>query len=139
MSRTQEESIAKIHYGPLWKYEGRTGYAEYVETRAVAGTLHISGQAGYSSSGELPKKDMRTQLRNTFANIAGLLKTANYPTNQVIKIHIYVTDMERALEAYDEVTEGLQQWGAAPTSVMTEVSRLASADMLCEIEAVAVR
>ena len=139
MSRTQEESTVNIRYGPLWKYEGKTGYAEYVETSAVAGTLYISGQAGYSSSGELPKNDMRAQIRNTFANITELLKTANYPTDHVIKIHIYVTDMERALEAYDEVTKGLQQWGAAPTSVMTEVSRLASADMLCEIEAMAVR
>lgn len=131
--------MVNIHYGPLWTYEGKTGYAEYVETSAVDSTLYISGQAGYSSSGELPRKDMRTQLRNTFANIATLLKAAEYPTSQVIKIHIYVTDMEGALEAYDEVTECLQQWGAAPTSVMTEVSRLASADMLCEIEALAVR
>ncbi|MEC4834126.1 RidA family protein [Mycobacteroides chelonae] len=89
--------------------------------------------------GELPKGDMRAQLRNTFANITGLLDAADYPASQVIKIHIYVTDMDRALEAYDEVTGSLQQWGAAPASVMTEVGRLASVDMLCEIEAVAVR
>nr|WP_234921099.1 RidA family protein [Mycobacteroides chelonae] len=131
--------MVNIHHGPLWKYEGRTGYAEYVETSAVDATLYVSGQAGYSSSGELPKGDMRAQLRNTFANITGLLDAADYPASQVIKIHIYVTDMDRALEAYDEVTGSLQQWGAAPASVMTEVGRLASVDMLCEIEAVAVR
>ncbi|MUM20009.1 RidA family protein [Mycobacterium sp. CBMA271] len=130
--------MVNIQYGPLWKYEGKTGYAEYVEVGAVEGTLHVAGQAGFTPLGELPD-DMRTQIRNTFDNIARLLGEAKYPTSQVIKIHIYVTDMERALEAYDEVTLCLEQWQATPTSVMTEVCRLASADMLCEIEAVAVR
>jgi enamine deaminase RidA (YjgF/YER057c/UK114 family) len=52
----------------------------------------------------------------------------------VLRMTIYVTDMDAALGAYGEITARLASGGATPPATIVEVSRLAIPGMAVEID-----
>jgi enamine deaminase RidA (YjgF/YER057c/UK114 family) len=80
--------------------------------------------------------DVYAQARQTLRNIERALAEAGARMRDVVRTRIYLTDIERWEEAARAHAEAFAE--VKPASSMLEVSRLAEAAMLVEIEAVAV-
>jgi enamine deaminase RidA (YjgF/YER057c/UK114 family) len=69
-------------------------------------------------------------------NIKAALDAAGATLNDLVKTTTYVTDIE---EFFKHIDVRMEYFGAAlPTSTTVEVRRLAHADFLVEVEAVAI-
>ena len=100
-------------------------------------TLHVSGQVPDDGKGNLVGKgDIRAQTIQVFENIKALVEAAGGTMENVVKLGIFVTD----IQFRDTITEVRRQYlkEPFPAATMVEISRLVSPDWLLEIEAVAV-
>jgi enamine deaminase RidA (YjgF/YER057c/UK114 family) len=99
--------------------------------------ISISGQLAWDKDGNaVGKGDMRAQFRQVCENIKVALEAAGASWEDVIKTNTYVTDVDEFFKCVDIRMEYFGQ--GSPTSTTVEVSRLAHASMLVEIEAMAV-
>jgi 2-iminobutanoate/2-iminopropanoate deaminase len=81
--------------------------------------------------------DVRAQTRTILDAMTRVLAEASGTLDDVTRVTVYVTDIERDFAAIHEVRA--QYFRAPlPASTMVEVSRLVSPDMLIEIEAIAI-
>jgi 2-iminobutanoate/2-iminopropanoate deaminase len=93
--------------------------------------IFISGQLARDRYG---KGDMRAQLRQVGENIKAALEAAGATLDDLVKTTTYVTDIE---EYFKHVDVRMEYFRALPTSTTVEVRRLAHADFLVEVEAIA--
>jgi 2-iminobutanoate/2-iminopropanoate deaminase len=93
--------------------------------------LTVSGQVGLRPDGSLAE-GIEGQLRQTWANIAAILKSANMKLTDIVKITTIVVRVED-LKVHPRIrTEILGAHRAAATGFC--VTALATPDRLCEIE-----
>ncbi len=114
-------------------YEDVIGFSRAVR---VGDTIYVSGSVGYGADGKVVgPDDVYAQAKQTIRNIEAALKEAGAGLEDVVRTRIYVIDIDR----WEEVARAHREaFGAVrPASSLVEVSRLASPDMLVEIEAVA--
>jgi 2-iminobutanoate/2-iminopropanoate deaminase len=99
--------------------------------------IFVAGQLARDREGNVVGKgDMRAQMRQVGENIKAALEAAGASLNDLVKTTTYVTDIE---EFFKHVDVRMAYFGAAlPTSTTVEVRRLAHADFLVEVEAMAV-
>jgi enamine deaminase RidA (YjgF/YER057c/UK114 family) len=98
--------------------------------------IFISGQLARDRHGNtVGKGDMRAQLRQVGENIKAALEAAGATLDDLVKTTTYVTDIE---EYFKHVDVRMEYFRALPTSTTVEVRRLAHADFLVEVEAIAV-
>jgi reactive intermediate/imine deaminase len=104
----------------------------------IAGSdVHVSGQVAIDESGELVGRgDCATQARQAYRNLAAVLAAAGCDWDDVVKMTVYLTDMEN-LAAALAVRKELMEPGSYPASSVVEVPRLADPEWLVEIEAIA--
>jgi enamine deaminase RidA (YjgF/YER057c/UK114 family) len=108
-----------------------------VEVGGPGRMIFISGQLARDGAGNLVGKgDMGAQLRQVCENIKAALEAAGARLEDVVKTTTYVTDIEEYFKHID-VRMGYFST-ALPTSTTVEVRKLAHADFLVEIEALAV-
>ena len=82
--------------------------------------------------------DMTAQVRSVFENLGDVLAEAGCRWADVIKLTIYVTDIDRYRAARGDLTNAFEEIMAGePASTLVEVSRLADPEMMVEVEAVA--
>ena len=115
-------------------YEPLVGFSRAV----LAGdTIYVSGTVAWGDDGTLTGGgDVYAQAKQAIANIAVALAQAGASLNDVVRTRIYVTDIdlwEEGVRAHREAFGFIR-----PASTLVEVSRLATPEMLVEIEAVAV-
>jgi reactive intermediate/imine deaminase len=103
----------------------------------VGNHIYVAGQLPYDKDGTLVGKgDIKAQTRRVFEQIRKIVEAGGGTMNDVVKITVFVTDI-RYREPYAEVRT--EFFGAnPPASTMVQISNLAIADALIEIEAVAV-
>jgi 2-iminobutanoate/2-iminopropanoate deaminase len=96
----------------------------------------VSGQLAWDAKGNcVGKGDMRAQMRQVCENIKAVLAAAGAGLEDIVKTNTYVTDMDEFFKCIDV---RMEYFGPGwPTSTTVEVRRLAHADMLVEIEAMA--
>ena len=114
------------------------GHVLYSHVVVVEGkrTIFISGQLARDRHGNaVGKGDMRAQLRQVGENIKAALEAAGATLDDLVKTTTYVTDIE---EYFKHVDVRMEYFSALPTSTTVEVRRLAHADFLVEVEAIAV-
>ena len=115
-------------------YEDVIGFSRAVR---VGDTVYVSGTVAWGDDGKLVGEgDVYAQARQTLRNIERALAEAGATMRDVVRTRIYLTDIERWEEAARAHAEAFAD--VKPASSMLEVSRLAEAAMLVEIEAVAV-
>ncbi len=108
-------------------------------TKTPAGNMvFVSGQVARNAQGELVGKgDVKAQTRQALENVKSVLETAGATMDDVVKVTVFVTNVEDHYTAIHEARA--EYWPANyPASTMVEVSSLVSKDMLIEIEAIAV-
>ena len=115
-------------------YEPLIGFSRAVR---VGDTVYVSGTVAWGPDGQLVGRgDVYAQARQAIANIEAALKEAGASLRDVVRTRVYLTDISRWEEAARAHREAFAD--VRPASSMIEVSRLASLEMLVEIEAVAV-
>jgi enamine deaminase RidA (YjgF/YER057c/UK114 family) len=115
-------------------YEDVIGFSRAVR---VGDLVFVSGTVAWGPDGKLVGLgDVYAQAKQTIANIESYLRQAGAGLRDVVRTRIYLTDISRWEDAARAHREAFAD--VRPASSLLEVSRLASPDMLVEIEAVAV-
>jgi 2-iminobutanoate/2-iminopropanoate deaminase len=117
--------------------EGRAAYSHVVTVTGPGKTIYIAGQLARDAGGNIVGPgDMRAQLEQTFKNLDACLTAAGATWADVVKTNTYVTDYE----AFSQCREvRMRYFGiATPTSTTIQISRLAQAEAMVEIEMIAV-
>jgi 2-iminobutanoate/2-iminopropanoate deaminase len=65
----------------------------YSQAVKINGFLYTSGQIALELNGEMVENDIKKQTRKIFANLEAILKDNRLDFSDVIKINIYLTDM----------------------------------------------
>jgi 2-iminobutanoate/2-iminopropanoate deaminase len=120
----------------------RIGTGKAMESRMAHGAgviasgrvLYTSGQVARDADGApVGIGDMAAQLEQVWRNLADVIEAAGANFSRVIKYTIHVTDMD----AYQRVRDiGNRYYVDRPAATLVEVPRLASPEMMVEIEAV---
>ena len=111
------------------------GFSQAVKTSGKT-MIFISGQNGVDAEGNLVAMDIEGQTKQALENIKALLEAAGATLDDVVKITVYITNMEDM----DKVREVRRQYFKKnfPTSTAVEVKKFGLKDALIEIDAIAV-
>jgi enamine deaminase RidA (YjgF/YER057c/UK114 family) len=104
-----------------------------------ARTLYCSGQTATNRDGE-PQHDgdMAAQVALSLDNVEAVLGQAGMSLADLVRLTVYTTDVDLLLQHYGVLASRLGAAGAAPTTSMLGVTRLAIPGQLVELEATAV-
>jgi 2-iminobutanoate/2-iminopropanoate deaminase len=98
--------------------------------------LFISGMTARDKGGNIVGKgDIKAQTRQVLENIERILKKAGATFDHIVKVTVYITDMNH----FGEIHEIRAQYFKKdyPASTMVQVSGLVSQDLLIEMDAIA--
>lgn len=66
----------------------------YSQAVITNGMLYTSGQIALTPDGTLVDNEIKTQTRQVFANLKAVLEEANTTADNVVKVNIYLNDMD---------------------------------------------
>src|SRR3974390_3401955 len=114
-------------------------YSHVVEITGPGKIIYIAGQLGLNVGGELvgAPGDFRAQAIQTFENLKHALAAAGAGFKHVVKLNNYLTDISH-LALLRDVRDRYINTAAPPASTTLQISALARAGALIEIEAIAV-
>ena len=109
--------------------------SHYTDAVAAGDTLYLSGIVPVDAAGAVVGEDVVAQARQVFANMARVLEAAGATPADVVKVTVYLLDVDDR----PKINPVRQEFfGAArPASTLVEVSRLAVPGALLEVEGVA--
>ena len=114
-------------------YESVIGFSRAVR---VGNHVYVSGTVGRGPDGNVVAGGVYEQAKQTIAVIASALEQAGAKLSDVVRTRIYLVDMATQDEA---ALAHVEAFGSVrPASTLVEVSRLASPEMLVEMEADAI-
>lgn len=102
--------------------------------------LLISGTASIDENGvSVHIGDFRAQLRRTFENITGLLKSEGATWHDIVRTTCYLRDIDRDYDVFNEErTKFFKEQGLDPLPASTGIqAHLCRPELLIEIEAIA--
>jgi 2-iminobutanoate/2-iminopropanoate deaminase len=103
----------------------------------VAGdTIYVSGQHAGTSEGAVGGHSMLHQSREAFRRVLCLIKAAGGTADDVVKLTIYLRDMDHRAEVSAARRELFAE--PLPCSTLVGVNALVAADLLVEIDAIAI-
>ncbi len=111
-------------------------YSHAVKVKA-AHLLFIKGTTARDRDGNIVGKgNIKAQTRQIFENMKIILEAAGGTFDNIVKMTLFVTDINNQFKEVHEVRAEFFKKDY-PASTMVQVSRLASEDLLIEIEAIA--
>jgi 2-iminobutanoate/2-iminopropanoate deaminase len=123
-----------------WTWQDQFAISQALEVTAGQQVLYCSGQASVDADGRpVHPEDMRGQIEQALDNLETVLGTAGYRLADVVRLNMYVTDVDQFLEAYGTFAKRLVDARCRPSSTLLGVTRLAYPELLLELEATAVR
>ncbi|WP_172280149.1 RidA family protein [Chryseobacterium sp. LAM-KRS1] len=135
MARKHDVNI-NLTYGP-----SAPGYAEYVKYDLSHNYMKIdlSGTTSYlDGAGKIiGKDDISVQAKTVFENIKSTLAKEGGTLNDVIKIKVYMTDINE-LNKFEEIRDKYVNTQNPPTSTAVQVVKLWHPDVKLEVQAEAV-
>lgn len=127
-------TITEVHSSELNEPLGR--FSQAIKVSAPQELLFISGLTSRDPDGNvIGEGDIKLQTETILENMQRVLKGAGGRMEDVVKVTVFIRDMEQ----FDEIHEVRARFFKEPypASSMVEVSRLVSPEHLIEIEAVA--
>lgn len=122
-----------------WQWQDGFGFSQAIETSGHQRVLRCSGQTAVNAAGEpMHAGDMRAQIELASDNLEAVLAAAGMKLANVVRLHLYTTDVDRCLEEYAALESRLAAAGIQPAVTLVGVARLFIPDLLIEIEAEAV-
>ena len=99
--------------------------------------VFVSGQVSKNSKGEVVGKgDIRAQTKQCLENLKHVLEAGGATLDNVVKVTVYVTDMEDLRAIHEVRAEYFKE--KYPASTLVEVNGLATQGCMIEIEAIAI-
>jgi reactive intermediate/imine deaminase len=113
------------------------GYSQIVEVTGGR-TVYVSGQVPLDTNNELVGPgDFVAQARQTFENVRRALEAVGLTFEHVVKVHMYLTDMDNLL-ALRDVRDEFVNTAQPPASTSVQVAALFRPDVLFELDVIAV-
>ena len=113
-------------------------YEPYLLSQAIkAGPfVFVSGQAGYDDDGNIVQGGFAAQGDQAFKNLNRALTAAGSSLEKVVKVTIFVTDMEQ----FSHVVDLRRKYFSAPypADSIVEIKALYTPEAMIEIEAIAI-
>ncbi|GHE28920.1 RidA family protein [Sphingobacterium griseoflavum] len=130
--------MEKITIDP-WKWGEYTNSAQAVEVKNVAGTLYCSGQVAIDQQGQPSAEDMRSQLKQTIANLEHLITEAGYEMKNIVRLNVYTTSINELFStSVDIYSDFLRKYEIKQATTLVEVKAL-FATLTIELEATVVK
>jgi reactive intermediate/imine deaminase len=109
--------------------------SHYTDAVRAGDLLFVSGCVPVDANGNLVAGDVVTQARQVFQNIALVLEAAGAGFGDVVKVTVFLTDIDdrRAVNTVRQEVFGATR----PASTLVEVSKLAIAGARIEVDAIA--
>jgi enamine deaminase RidA (YjgF/YER057c/UK114 family) len=122
-----------------WAWSVQMGYNQGELVSGHTRTLYCSGQTAMGGDGE-PRHadDMAAQLALSLDNLEAVLGGADMSLANLVRLNVYATDVDRLFEHYGVLASRLGAAGAAPSTTMLGVTRLAIPGLMVELEGTAV-
>jgi enamine deaminase RidA (YjgF/YER057c/UK114 family) len=114
-------------------FEPLVGFSRAVR---VGNNVYVSGTAPWGLDGKIIAGNAYTQTKQCIANIEAALLRAGARLEDVVRTRIYVVDMDQQDGVSRAHREAFGQ--ILPAATLVEVNRLATPEMLVELEADAV-
>jgi enamine deaminase RidA (YjgF/YER057c/UK114 family) len=122
-----------------WSWQDARGYVQANEVSGAQRTLFLAGQVSVDEEGRpLHPDDMGAQVAQAMDNLETVLREAGAQLSDVVRLNTYTTDVDAFLEVHGAAAGRLAEAGCRPASTLLGVTRLASPELLVEIEATAV-
>ena len=121
-----------------WDWSLQYGYNQAEVIEGVTRQVICAGQTSVDGAG-VPQHpgDMRAQMTLALDNLERVLKDAGMDLSHVIRLVVYVTDVDAALQNGDVLGMRFGPHNVAPPMSLVGVTRLAIPDLMFEIEATA--
>ena len=110
--------------------------SHYTDAVAAGDTLYISGIVPVDATGAVVGDDVVAQARQVFANMARVLAAAGATPADVVKVTVYLLDVDDRPKINPVREEFFGD--ARPASTLVEVSALAVPGAKVEVDAIAV-
>lgn len=121
-----------------WTWQDLAGFSQAWRIEDARSIVFVSGQAPISADGQLVGEgNFETQVRQVFENLRTVLEQAGMDLEAIVKLTVYLTDMNRLREYTQLKSEFIR--AQQPASTAIGVSGLARPWMMIEVEAIAVR
>lgn len=122
-----------------WIWQDRIGFVQANEVSDVEKTIYCAGQVSVDEDGELVHEgNMEGQLRHCFKSLETVLAMADATLANVVRITLYITDLEEFGKVRPVFKEILETGDCRPATSLIGVAFLFHPDALIEIEATAV-
>lgn len=123
-----------------WNWSLNLGYNQAEIVEAPNRQLICAGQTSVNAYGEPQcEGDMRGQIQLSLENLDAVLSGAGMGFKDVVRLTIYTTDVDAALQHFDILGSHFGPVQCAPPMTLLGVSRLALPTLLFEIEAMAMQ
>ncbi len=121
-----------------WPWSLNHGYNQAEIIEGAQRKLICAGQTATDGEGNPQHPgDMRAQIALALDNLEAVLAEAGMGVGDVIRLVIYATDVDAALENFDLLGMRFGPAGVAPPMTLIGVNRLAIPPLMFEIEATA--
>ncbi|MGL4175956.1 MAG: RidA family protein [Dermatophilaceae bacterium] len=122
-----------------WSWSTKLGYNQGEIVSGHSRTLYCSGQTAMSSDGQPQHPDdLAAQLALSLDNLEAVLGGAGMSLANLVRLGVYTTDVDLLFQHYEVLASRLGAAGAAPTTTMLGVTRLAIPTLMVELEGTAV-
>ena len=89
-----------------WTWQNQFGFSQAIETTGHTRVLRCAGQTSVNAEGEpIHDGDMAAQIAQALDNLETVLQAADMALANVVRLNLYVTDIDAALENWLYVTE----------------------------------
>jgi len=121
-----------------WTWSLQLGYNQAEIIEGATRQLVCAGQTSVDAEGTPHHPgDMRGQITLTLDNLERVLADADMDLANVVRLTIYTTDVDQALQNFDVLGARFGAANAAPPMTLLGVTRLAIEPLMFEIEATA--
>ena len=122
-----------------WKWQDAFGFSQAIETSGHQRVLRCSGQTSVDADGAPQHAgDMAKQMMLATDNLETVLKAADMTLAHVVRLNLYVTDIDASLQHFEALEKRLAAAGVQPAVTLLGVARLFAPDLMIEMEADAV-
>ncbi|MAB18873.1 MAG: enamine deaminase RidA [SAR116 cluster bacterium] len=121
-----------------WQWSLNFGFNQAEIIEGPRRQLVCAGQTSVDADGNPQHEgDMRAQVSLALDNLEAVLKAADMGFANVIRLGVFVTDMDEALKNFDLLGACFGPAGVAPPMTLLGVTQLAMPPLMIEIEATA--
>jgi enamine deaminase RidA (YjgF/YER057c/UK114 family) len=121
-----------------WDWSLKLGYNQAELVEGSTRRLICAGQTAVDGEGHPQHPDdMRGQIGLALDNLEAVLTDAGMGLGDVVRLGVFVTDVDKALENLDLLGMRFGPAGTAPPMTLLGVTRLAIPGLMFEIEATA--